>query len=89
MDSNKIYSKIKTILLPHLNSFTGKKKISKAHTNAEFNVDDLTERNFIRCLGNCGMIASMASLLNNRDLLDKIVPKNQSFEYNSALDKKQ
>ena len=26
-----------------------------------------------------GMIASIASLLNNRDLLDKIVPKNQGF----------
>lgn len=55
-------------------------KLSNVHSNANFDVNDVTELNFIQgSLGNCGMISSMASLATNRDLLKKVVPVNQKF----------
>ena len=66
-----------------LNKFLQKgyqKNISDVYTNAKFDVDDVTDLNFIQGkLGNCGMIASMASLVNNRELLEKVVPVNQNY----------
>ena len=57
-----------------------RKNISDVYTNAKFTVDEVTELNFIQGeLGNCGMIASMASLARNRELLEKIAPVNQCF----------
>ena len=57
------------------------KNISDVYPNAKFDVYDVTELNFIQGekLGNCGMIASMASLARNREVLEKVVPVNQSF----------
>ena len=57
-----------------------RKNISDVYTNAKFDVDGVTDLNFIQGgLRNCGMIASMASLARNRELLEKVVPVNQSF----------
>ena len=40
--------------------------------------ENVTENSFVQGkLGNCGMIASMASLASNLDIYNKVVPKNQ------------
>ena len=63
--------------------FTFQRKLSQVHPNAKFDASNLTERNFIQgALGNCGMIATQASLANNRELLKEVVPGNQRFENN-------
>ena len=47
--------------------------------------DNITEYNFIQGYepGNCGMIASMATLASNLELYNKVVPSGQNFRFNS------
>ena len=46
--------------------------------------NNITEYNFVQGkLGNCGMIASMATLASNRELYDKVVPSDQNFQVSS------
>ena len=46
-----------------------------------YNNDNITEHNFLQGrLGNCNMIASMATLAGNRELYDKVVPGGQKFQ---------
>ena len=56
--------------------------LSEVYKGAKFEIENLTELNFVQSkkLGNCGMVAAMASLANNRELLKRVVPVNQSFE---------
>ena len=66
------------------------KILSEVHPNAKFDLDNVTEHSFIQGrLGNCGMIAAMASLANNRELIDKVFPRNQNFNNNSLTDNKE
>ena len=63
-------------------SVTLQKNISEVHRDAKFDVENITEHNIIQSkkLGNCGMIASMASLANNRELINKVIPTDQNFK---------
>ena len=63
--------------------------ILKSYRNYEndtraFYKDSITEYNFLQgMLGNCGMIASMATLASNIELYNKVVPSGQNFQINS------
>ena len=53
--------------------------IDKDHAGADSNI---TEHRFVQqCgVGNCAMIAAMATLASNRDLYNKVVPSGQNFK---------
>ena len=66
---------------------TFQRNLSEVIPNAKFDVDNVTEHSFIQgYLGNCGMIAAMASLANNRELINKVVPPDQNFKNVSNSD---
>ena len=49
----------------------------------------ITECNFIQGkIGNCGLVASMATLASNRDLYEKVVPRGQNFKTSSTSETK-
>ena len=52
----------------------------------KLNVDNnLSLLNFVQGeLGNCGMVASISTLANNNDLLNKVVPTGQNFDINNS-----
>ena len=72
-------------------SIAVQKRLSEVYPDATFDVNNVTEHNFIQStkLGNCGMIASMASLANNHKLINEVVPPDQNFRYNSLSDNKE
>ena len=62
-------------------SITVKNNLSEVYPDAKFDVNKVTEHSFVQGrLGNCGMIASMASLANNRELINKVIPTDQNFK---------
>ena len=69
-------NKYKEIILKSLHNY-------KDSTNTTYN-NNITEYNFLQGqLGNCGMVASMATLARNRELYNKVVPGGQNFHINS------
>ena len=67
-----------------------RKILSEVYTDAKFDVDNVTEHSFIQGkLANCGMVAAMASLANNRELINKVIPKGQNFKRDSLSDSKE
>ena len=70
---------------------TFQKNISQVYQDSKFDVEKVTEHSIIQSkkLGNCGMIAAMTSLANNRELINKVVPPNQNFKNSSLTDSKE
>ena len=81
----KLFRKKKTINMDQVTW----KNLSDVYANATIE-ENPTELSFLQGnLGNCGMISAMAALITNRQLLNKVVPKGQSFESCSQLPRKQ